>query len=73
VAYAPDVATFASSGNDGQVTLWDGRTGERLATTLVSGGPNLWASVEYQPDGHTLLVAGRDGAATVGDTTFWRG
>ena len=40
VAYAPDGATFASSGNDGQVTLWDGRTGEQLAT-LVPGGPNV--------------------------------
>jgi WD40 repeat protein len=67
VAYAPDGATFASSANDGQVTLWDGRTGEPLAT-LVPGDSNVWAFVEFQPDGHTLLVAGRDGAVHTMDT-----
>ena len=30
--------------------------------------PNVWAAVEFQPDGHTLLVAGRDGAVHTVDT-----
>ena len=34
----------------------------------VPGGPNAWAAVEFQPDGHTLLVAGRDGAVHTLDT-----
>ena len=42
-------------------------TGERLST-LVPGGPNVWAAVEFQADGHTLLIAGRDGAVRSVDT-----
>jgi WD40 repeat protein len=40
VAYAPDGFTVASSGRDGRVSLWDGRTGDLLATVLP-GRPNL--------------------------------
>jgi len=67
VAYAPDGVNFASSGNDGEVTLWDGSTGEPLAS-LVPGGQNVWTAAEFQSDGHALLIAGRDGTVHVLDT-----
>jgi WD40 repeat protein len=67
VAYAPDGRTFVSSGNDGQVKLWDGRTGQLLAT-IAPGTPNVWASVEFLPDRHTVAVTTRDGAVYRWDT-----
>ena len=67
VAYAPDGSTFISSGNDGQVQVWDGRTGEPLAT-VAPGSRNVWAAGEFLPDGHTIIVATRDGAVYTWDT-----
>jgi WD40 repeat protein/DNA-binding SARP family transcriptional activator len=67
VAYAPAGATFASSGDDGQLVLWDGTTGDQLAT-LVPVHPNVSAAVEFQADGHTLLIASHDGALYTFDT-----
>ncbi len=67
VAYAPDGSTFVSSGFDGRVNVWDGRTGEPLASVLP-GRPNVRAFVEFLPDGHTVLVSTVDGVVFSWDT-----
>jgi WD40 repeat protein len=67
VEYAPDGSIVVSAGNDGQVKVWDGRTGEPLAT-VTPGSPNVWATVELLPDAHTIVVATPDGAVYTWDT-----
>src|SRR4029078_2337345 len=67
VAWAPDGSTVLSSGNDGQGKVWDGHTGETLAT-IAPGARNVWAAGEFLPDGHNVLVATRDGAVYKWDT-----
>jgi len=49
------------------VSLWDGKTGAQLATVLP-GRPEVPAVVEFLPDGHTLMVATRDGGVYRWDT-----
>ncbi|HJY25929.1 MAG TPA: WD40 repeat domain-containing protein, partial [Actinomycetes bacterium] len=65
ISYAPDGSTFATGGQDGAVSLWDGNTGSLLGT-VVPGAfePDLWA--HFLPDGHTVLIA-----TFVGDVYTW--
>jgi WD40 repeat protein len=72
VAYGADGATFVTSGNDGRVKVWDGRTGELLGT-IVPGSLKVWAAAEFLPDAHTVIVANRDGAVYEWDTRveYW--
>ena len=65
ISYAPDGSTFATAGQDGAVSLWDGNTGSLLGT-VVPGAfePDLWA--HFLPDGHTVLIA-----TFVGDVYTW--
>ena len=52
---------------DGRVSLWDGGTGERIATVLP-GNPGSWAVANFLPDGHTLIVATTDHQVFTWDT-----
>jgi WD40 repeat protein/DNA-binding SARP family transcriptional activator len=54
--WAPDGSFFISSGRDGRIRLWDGRTGEPLGT-ILPGPPDSWGLTQVLPDGHTLLIA----------------
>jgi WD40 repeat protein len=62
VSFAADGSIFASSGADGQVMLWDGRTGAPVAG-IVPDRPGVWTEVEFLPDDATVIIADRDGAA----------
>jgi WD40 repeat protein len=61
LAYAPDSAILASGSADGRAGLWDDRSGALLGTVLP-GRPNTPVTVEFLPDGHTLLISSADGA-----------
>lgn len=67
VTWAPDGSVFASSGVDGRVSLWDGRTGDRIATVLPSD-PGSWPVASFLRDGHTLIVATTDQQVFTWDT-----
>jgi WD40 repeat protein/DNA-binding SARP family transcriptional activator len=62
VTWAPDGTVFASSGEDGRIRLWDGRTGEPVATVVPGdlGNFGSLATATFMPDGHTLLIATAD-------------
>ena len=59
VTWKPDGTQFATSGADGRVILWDGRTGEPLVAVPL-GKPGSTTTATFLPDGHTLLVATTD-------------
>lgn len=42
IAYSPDGLQIASAGWDGQVELWDAKTGESLRT-MAGGHPTIWS------------------------------
>jgi WD40 repeat protein/DNA-binding SARP family transcriptional activator len=67
VSFAADGSAFATSGNDGQVRLWDGHTGAPLAG-LTPDKPGVWTTVEFLPDSATVIIADRDGAVYTWDT-----
>jgi WD40 repeat protein len=54
LAYSPDGGTLASSGWDARVRLWDAASGKRLRQIR---GPDARKSVNFGPDGKSLLVA----------------
>jgi WD40 repeat protein len=63
VAWAPDGRYLASSGADGRLTVWDGRT--RRAVWTIAGG----LGVAFAPDGRHLASVGLDRRVRVWD---WR-
>jgi WD40 repeat protein len=64
VAFAPDGARLASSGND--VKLWDVASGEELLR-LVPSGDAIYG-LDWTPDGTRLLLSGSAAGFTVLDT-----
>ena len=67
LAFSPDAQLLATSGLDGQITLWDTTTG-RVAQTL-KGGTNYAYEASFSPDGTRLYT----GAKTVWDLSGGRG
>ena len=59
VAYAPDGATLASSGEGGAVFLWDRATGRELRR--IDTGAMLIPQVKFSPDGKILAATGHGG------------
>jgi WD40 repeat protein len=57
VIYSPDGSMLATT-NDRGVTLWDGQTGDLLATLGEARYP-----VAFSPDGHTMVTGGRNDTA----------
>lgn len=68
VKYSPDGEHFASGGADGQIFLWDGKTGEEKA--CVGGGKAHKGSVyglSWSQDSKSLLSASADKTAKIWD------
>ena len=64
VSYAPDGSTFATSDIEGEVGLWNGRTGNLIALTrLISFGHP--STVQFLDD-HTLAIA-----TEIGEVYHW--
>ncbi len=70
LAFSPDGKVLASSGDDGQILLWDVATGQEIKQ-LYKGKYWIWG-MAFSPDGKSLL-AGFDTESTfrVWDTTTW--
>lgn len=71
ISFTPDGSTFASSDWDGRVRLWDGQSGELLATFLAvtEGGGTV---AEFLDDGHTVVITNVDGSVYTWDTRIDR-
>jgi hypothetical protein len=67
VMFAPDGATLASIGFDGQMVLADAATATPRAR-VRPGRPNLLGMMVYDEDGHTVVVAYQDGSGLTFDT-----
>jgi WD40 repeat protein len=64
VSFSPDGAQVATASDDGTARVWDGVTGEVIATLNHSG----WVSaVSFSPDGAQVVTASNDGTARVWD------
>jgi eukaryotic-like serine/threonine-protein kinase len=64
LAFAPDGATLAASGPDGEVILWD--TGSWTDRGRLSGVP-VATGAAFAPDGLALATAARDGKVRLWD------
>jgi WD40 repeat protein len=67
-AYAPDGATFVTTGRDGRVALWDGHTGKPLGSVLAAP-PGFINEARYLPDGESVLISALDGTISSWDIT----
>jgi WD40 repeat protein len=67
VDFNADGSRFVTSGLEGRAVLWDGATGERLAT-VQPGGPEFETGVVFLPDGHTVQIAASNGQMFRWDT-----
>ena len=65
-AFAPDGSQYAIAG-EGRIRLWDGRTGEYLASLPLPDGLDEPA-IMYRPDSRSVVIAAPDGRAWVADT-----
>ncbi|MBI3725354.1 WD40 repeat domain-containing protein [bacterium] len=63
LAFSPDGKTFASTGSDGEIRLWDVATGKELRRSRRRRGAFL--SVAFPPDGKWLAAGTNDGVAQV--------
>ncbi|GGB82507.1 hypothetical protein N798_11700 [Knoellia flava TL1] len=62
-AWTEDGSLFASVGDEGQVSYWDGRTGALKASLPM----DVSGAVAFSPDGRQLLVADQNGAILTWD------
>ncbi len=70
VAFSPDGALLASSGEKGDLKLWDVRSG--LELRALSGHTDAVQAVAFTPDGKTLASASRDGSIRLWDVASGR-
>jgi WD40 repeat protein/serine/threonine protein kinase/Tfp pilus assembly protein PilF len=66
VAWSPDGGRVASGEDDGNITVWDARTG-KVSLTLREHAAGVWA-VAWRPDGKRLASGCLDGTARIWDT-----
>lgn len=65
VAWSPDGTRIATAGGEGTATVWDGRTGKRLAT--LSGHEAPITNLSWSPSGQAIATASDDGTARIWD------
>ncbi len=65
VAWSPDGTRIATAGGEGTAIVWDGRTGERLAT--LSGHEEAVSNLCWSPSGKAIATASDDGTARIWD------
>jgi WD40 repeat protein len=71
VAFGADGRQLASACYDGQVCIWDLKTGHRIDTPpLTSTGPP--SCLAFRPGGEQLAVGSNDQAVRVWDTMTWK-
>jgi WD40 repeat protein len=69
VEFADDGLRVASAADDGEVAVWDTRTGRRLALVKHEEAVH---TVQLSPDGRRLLTASQDGTARTWDSSNGR-
>jgi hypothetical protein len=65
-AFSPDGSQYAIAG-EGRLRLWDGRTGEYLASLPLPDGLDE-PEITYRPDSRGVVIAAPDGRTWVADT-----
>ncbi len=70
LAFAPDGRRIASA-HDGNVRIWDPRTGEELHRIMARRGLLAHIGLAFSPDGTTLAADGPDGSLDLWDTASW--
>jgi WD40 repeat protein/DNA-binding SARP family transcriptional activator len=65
VAWSPDGTQIATASDDGTAIVWDGVTGERLAT--LAGHEEAVYNLSWSPSGRTIATASDDGTAKMWD------
>jgi WD40 repeat protein len=65
VAWSPDGTWIATASGDGTAIVWDGRTGERLAT--LAGHEEAVSKLSWSPSGDGIATASDDGTARLWD------
>jgi WD40 repeat protein len=68
LAISPDLRTLVSGSDNGDVKLWDLRTGQELIGLRRHAGPILFA--EFSGEGRLLITGGID-ANSRGEIAFW--
>jgi len=63
--YSPDATLVATAAMDKNASLWDAKTGRRIASPLLH--PGVVFAVAFSPDGRTLATGCLDGGVR-----FWR-
>jgi WD40 repeat protein len=70
LAFSPDSKTLATGTSDGELTLWDPRTGKKLRAWNHTTHPYLWGGIDalaFSPDGTTLPLQGAGWAVILWD------
>jgi WD40 repeat protein len=70
LAFAPDGRRIASAHN-GNVRIWDPRTGEELRRIIAPRGLMGHIALAFAPDGKHLVAAGPGGSLNLWDTANW--
>lgn len=66
VAFSPNNTQFVSGSEDGDLCLWDARTGRMISSW--KGHTRSIPSVAYFPDGQLFISASRDGTVRIWDS-----